>query len=148
MRDEKLNDYFQVRRHSLGVKSIYTKPQDLCIKQSIEVLRKNEILFVQLDQHFGASGSVKVNFFNQAASTATGPVILSLRTEAVILPLFIIRQSDDTHKIVVEEPFLLEKFEDYNKTLQINIQRITDIIEKYIRKYPAEWGWIHRRWKK
>jgi KDO2-lipid IV(A) lauroyltransferase len=27
------------------------------------------------------------------------------------------------------------------------VQRLTSIIESYIRRYPAEWGWIHRRWK-
>ncbi|MEW5758865.1 MAG: hypothetical protein AB1755_05315 [Candidatus Omnitrophota bacterium] len=148
MRDERVNNYFEIRRNALAVKSIYTKPQDLCIKQSIEVLRKNEILFVQLDQHFGSSGAVTVNFFNQPAQTATGPIILSLRTDAIILPLFIVRRSDDTHSVIIEQPFILEKFDDYNKTLQVNIQRITEIIEKYIRQYPAEWGWIHRRWKK
>jgi KDO2-lipid IV(A) lauroyltransferase len=33
------------------------------------------------------------------------------------------------------------------ETIEANIARITKIIEGYIRKYPEEWGWIHRRWK-
>lgn len=147
MRDEKINEYFEIRRHNLSVNSIYTKPQDVCIKQSIDALRRNEVLFVQLDQHFGASGAVKVNFFNRQAQTATGPLILALRTDAVILPLFIIRLANGKHKVIIEKPFIIERFDDYNKMLEVNIQKITDIIERYIIKYPAEWGWIHRRWK-
>jgi len=34
-----------------------------------------------------------------------------------------------------------------DETILINIQRLTVVIEAYIRKYPQEWGWIHRRWK-
>jgi lauroyl/myristoyl acyltransferase len=27
------------------------------------------------------------------------------------------------------------------------VQKLTSLIEIYVRKYPAEWSWIHRRWK-
>jgi KDO2-lipid IV(A) lauroyltransferase len=47
----------------------------------------------------------------------------------------------------VEPPLILEKGKDAKETVVLNTQKITDVIEFYIRKYPAEWGWIHRRWK-
>jgi len=50
-----------------------------------------------------------VDFFGRKAATATGPVILAMRTGAAILPCFIIRQPDDTHKIIFEPPFELEE---------------------------------------
>ena len=88
-----------------------------------------------------------VNFLGRRAATATGPVILAQRTGATLLPCFIIRQPDDRHQLVFESPLKLEQGKDSRETVMINIQKITGIIESYIRRYPAEWGWIHRRWK-
>ena len=42
---------------------------------------------------------------------------------------------------------MLEEKGDDKETIFINTARITQIIETYIRHYPQEWGWMHRRWK-
>ena len=88
-----------------------------------------------------------MEFFGRKAATATGPVILAQRTKAAILPCFIVRQKDDTQKIIFEQPLELQLGSTEKETIILNIQRLTSIIETYIRRYPAEWGWIHRRWK-
>jgi KDO2-lipid IV(A) lauroyltransferase len=74
-------------------------------------------------------------------------VVLAQRTKATLLPCFILRQPDDTHKIIFEPALDLKEGKDSRETILINIQRLTGIIESYIRRYPVEWGWIHRRWK-
>jgi KDO2-lipid IV(A) lauroyltransferase len=74
-------------------------------------------------------------------------VVFALRTGAPILPMFIVREQGDRHRIIIEPPLELEKFEDDQQTLRVNITKITDLIEKYVRRYPHEWGWMHRRWK-
>ncbi len=147
MRDEKAESLFFKKRTQMGIKTIYSKPQKECVENSIRSLRNNEILFIPIDQNFGSGGGVFVNFFGRQAATATGPVVLSLRTKAALLPAFIVRQPDDTHRIIFEPEMELQEEKDYQQPLLVNIQRLTDIIERYIRQYPAEWGWIHRRWK-
>lgn len=146
MRDDRVDDFLGERMHRAGVQSIYTTPRPACVENSLRSLRNNELLFIQLDQNFGTSG-IFVNFFGRQAATATGPVVLALRTEAPIVPLFIVRQGDNRHKIFIEPEVMVEKKDTQEETLQFNIQKITSVIESYIRKYPAEWGWIHRRWK-
>lgn len=146
MRDERTEKFFLVRRIRLGIKTIYTQPRKVCVENSLRVLRNNELLFFLLDQNFGTAG-VFVDFFGRKAATATGPVILAKRTQAKILPCFIIRQKDDTLKIIFEPALELERGNNGEKAVVNNVQRITNIIESYIRKYPAEWSWIHRRWK-
>jgi len=130
----------------VGIKTIYSQPRKACVENSIRTLRNNELLFIPIDQNFG-TGGVFVDFFGKKAATATGPVVLALRTKAAVIPCFIVRQKDDTHKIIFEESLNLEEGRTFQETIIINIQKLTDIIESYIRKYPAEWGWIHRRWK-
>ena len=146
MRDERAEKFFTAKRAQVGIKTIYSQPRKACVENSIRTLRNNELLFIPMDQNFG-TGGVFVNFFGKKAATATGPVVLALRTKAAIIPSFIVRQKDDTHKIIFEEPLNLEEGRTFQETVIINIQRLTDIIESYIRRYPAEWGWIHRRWK-
>ena len=88
-----------------------------------------------------------MDFFGRQAATATGPIVLAMRAKAAILPCFILRQSDDTHKIVFEPEFQIVEGKTHEETILLNIQKLTSIIESYIRRYPAEWSWIHRRWK-
>jgi len=111
------------------------------------VLRQNELLFIPLDQNFGNGGGVFVDFFGQKAATATGPVVFAMRTKAPIVPMFVIRQKDDTHKIMIEPPLKLEELTDDKEMIQRNTAKITQVIERYIRQYPQEWSWMHRRWK-
>jgi KDO2-lipid IV(A) lauroyltransferase len=146
MRDVRAEKFFMAKRTKVGIKTIYSQPRKVCVEQSLRTLRNNELLFIPLDQNFG-TGGVFVDFFGRQAATATGPVVFALRTGASILPCFIVRQKDDTHKIIFEPLLELEKGRDFQETVIINIQKLTNIIESYIRKYPAEWGWIHRRWK-
>ncbi|MDD9973489.1 MAG: lipid A biosynthesis acyltransferase, partial [Candidatus Poribacteria bacterium] len=64
-----------------------------------------------------------------------------------ILPTFIIRQPDGSHRAIIEPPLALKRTDTKEKDLVINTQRFTKIIESYIRQYPAQWIWMHRRWK-
>ena len=146
-RDKELEAFLCRKRTELNVNTVYALPRQKCVSQSISALRNNGVLFVPLDQNFGNGKGVYVDFFGQKAATATGPVVFALRTKAVILPMFIIRQSDNRHKIVIEPPVEVEIHENEDKTIAGNISKITKLIESYIRKYPHEWGWMHRRWK-
>jgi KDO2-lipid IV(A) lauroyltransferase len=146
MHDARVERIFFKKREKYGVRTIYSQPRNECVNNTIAALRNNELIFIPIDQNFG-TGGVFVNFFGRQAATATGPVVLAQRTKAALIPCFILRQPEDRHKIIFEPELELKEGKDPRDTVLINIQRLTDIIEAYIRKYPAEWGWIHRRWK-
>jgi KDO2-lipid IV(A) lauroyltransferase len=146
MRDMRIEKIFLEKRQRLGIRTIYSQPRNTCVHNTISSLRDNEVVFIPIDQNFG-TGGVFVDFFGRKAATATGPVVLAQRTKAALLPCFIIRQKDDTHRIVFEKPLGLAEGKGAEETITINIQRLTNIIETYIREYPAEWSWVHRRWK-
>ena len=146
MRDERVEQFFLAKRNRLNIKTIYSQPRKACVDESIRALRENWFLFIPIDQNFG-TGGVFVEFFGSQAATATGPVVLAKRTGASLVPCFIVRQPDDTHKIIFEPALDLIDAGSDEETAVINIQKLTGVIESYIRRYPAEWGWIHRRWK-
>lgn len=146
-RDQLIEKYFLQQRTKRNINTIYSLPRRQCVDTCLKVLRQNELLFIPLDQNFGSKGGVFVDFFGRKAATATGPVIFARRTKSPVVPMFIIRMKNDTHKIIIEPPFTIEEQDDEKETIRVNITRITKIIENYIRKYPEEWGWMHRRWK-
>jgi KDO2-lipid IV(A) lauroyltransferase len=147
-RDEIIEKDFQASRSRLGLKTVHSYPREACVIQSLKALRDKELLVVLMDQNTGSKSGVYVNFFGQKAGTATGPIIFAMRTGAPLLPIFTLRQGDsDTHIVVIEKHFYLEQKANDEETIQYNVQKLTNIIEGYIRKYPTEWGWMHRRWK-
>lgn len=148
-RDQVLEEYLLQKRIEIGLKTVYAVPRKECVSNSLKVLRNNELLFIPLDQNFGSDGGVFVDFFGQKAATATGPIIFASRTKAPILPMFIVRQSQkgNQHKIIIEAPLILEERASEEEMILVNTAKITRLIEQYIRRYPHEWGWMHRRWK-
>jgi KDO2-lipid IV(A) lauroyltransferase len=146
MRDPRAEKMFYQTRNRYKIKTIYSQPRKECVDATIRCLRSNAVVFIPLDQNFG-TGGIFVDFFGQKAATATGPVILAQRTGAALLPAFIVRQPDDTHHVFIEPPIQLAHGQSPKATVAVNIQKLTCIIESYIRRYPAEWGWVHRRWK-
>jgi len=146
LKEGRVEDIFEVEKARIGIETILSIPRRACVEGAIRSLRNNRALLIPLDQNFGTAG-VFVDFFGAKAATATGPVVLAQRTGAAILPCFIIRQENDTHEIIFEPAIKLEKGKDEQETILVNIQKITAIIESYIRKYPSQWSWIHRRWK-
>jgi len=148
VRDEKWEEYISDFRQERGIKTIYDLPARKCVVDCIRALRNNEVLYILLDQNYGGAGRIFVDFFGEPAATATGPVIFAERTGAIILPLFMQSEADQRHKLVIEPPFEIERFEDDERTIDHNIARLTKIIEAKVRERPHEWGgWMHKRWK-
>lgn len=146
LKNREIEKIFLPEARRIGLTPIYSIPRQACVQEALKTLRRNEILFIPVDQNFG-TGGIYVDFFNRKAATATGPIVFAERTGAAIVPCFIIRNPDDTHTIKIEPVVKLDRGADYQEYLHAALQKITGIIERFIRAYPQEWTWIHRRWK-
>ncbi|MFH1625869.1 MAG: lysophospholipid acyltransferase family protein [Pseudomonadota bacterium] len=146
-RQEGLARYLEGLRNKAGMGSIPDKPPRVCVEQSLRWLKKNGILFLQIDLNV-ISGGVYVEFFGRIVPTFKGPVVLAMRTGAAILPVFILGENGNRHKVIIEPPLELELTGDKERDIFINLTRLSKIVESYIRKYPDEWWWIHQRWRK
>ena len=109
-------------------------------------LRAGECLGILPDQDVDSVDGVFVDFFGRPAYTPVGPVALALVSGAVILPSYTVREGG-RHKILIEEPLELVRTGDRQRDLVENTQRWSRITESYIRQYPDQWVWMHRRWK-
>ena len=143
LRSPRLNALVSRYRQKAGYATI---DRDTGIRQALQCLRRNELLGIVADVDTTVSG-VFVDFFGRRAYTPYSPVAIALKTGATILPTFIIRQPDGSHRAIIEPPLALKRTDTKEKDLVINTQKFTKIIESYIRQYPAQWIWMHRRWK-
>ena len=143
LRSPRLNALVSSYRERAGYATI---DRDTGIRHALRCLKRNELLGIVADVDTSVSG-VFVDFFGQPAYTPYSPVAIALKTGAAILPTFIVRQSDGSHRAIIEPPLVLQRTDVKEKDLVTNTQKFTKIIESYIRQYPTQWIWMHRRWK-
>ncbi len=90
-----------------------------------------------------------MTFFGIPANAAAGPISLSLSTGAPVLPMFMVRNQDSiTHTLFIEDPLEMSITGSKENDIQTNVQKYTDVIESYVKRYPAQWAWGHNRWAK
>ena len=111
------------------------------------VLRKGELLGILADLNVQEKEGVFVDFFGVPASTTTSIAKLALATGAAVLPAFAVWDEAKNKYVVHLEPQVeYEKTENTEEDIKILTQKITLVVEKYVRKYPEQWLWIHKRW--
>jgi len=134
-------------RNSLGLFSIADQPRKMCVAKSLASLKRNSILYLQIDQN-ASSQDLWVDFFGWLVPTFRGPVVFSMRTGAPIIPMFMIREDLGHNRLIIRPPFKLDITGDKEKDILQNTAKLTKLIESYIKQYPTQWWWFHRRWKK
>jgi len=129
-----------------GQKVIFNRPIITCMRRCIQVLSRNNVLIIEMDQNFGTEG-LQINFFGKPAMVASGPIKLAISSQAAIVPMFIIRKPNNRHILKIEPQVQMDISGDMEIDVKLNLQKTIDIIESYIRKYPGQWvNWIHKQW--
>lgn len=107
-------------------------------------LKKGHVVGLLVDQDTRGAG-ITVPFFGLPARTPTGPAVLAGRAGAPIVPMAVHRLPDDTHLVTVRPPIrpVGATPEDVEKTTSA----YTAELERFIRRAPAQWVWMHDRWK-
>ena len=89
-----------------------------------------------------------MDFFGIPAATTTAVSPFVLRTGAAVIPGFLIwDQAARKHRLRFDPPITLIETGDPAHDIIENTKRFSAVIESYVRKYPEQWTWIHRRWK-
>jgi len=114
-------------------------------KKLIKHISTNNPLALMIDQRL--SSSIRVPFFNQPATTTTTPAQLSIKHDALLVPVFLKRLKKTNYEFFIEEPLVFKKTNNYEKDI-FNITEIMNKkIEEFIKVDPASWLWSHDRWK-
>jgi KDO2-lipid IV(A) lauroyltransferase len=132
---------------SMGIEPIFDMPRHACIGKSISWLKNKGMLFIQVDQNPLVEAGVPVDFFGFKVPIARGPISLAMRTAAKIVPVFIVRDKNNHHRVIVEEPLTLRLEGNGNHHMRENLEALSKVTEDHIKKYPTLWWWVHQRFK-
>lgn len=141
--DKRLDKILVENREKSGVQNI---PNSASVKEIIRTLKEGNALGVLIDQNSSKVRNVKVNFFGRVVNAPVGPALIALKTGSPIVPLAIVRNSKHTYRIIVGPKLEAEATEDNEKEAVRLTQECTFFLEQIIRKYPAQWVWMHNRW--
>jgi len=72
---------------------------------------------------------------------------MSIQTRAPILPFFMVRKHRGAHFLHVGEPLAIAEEGSLEERIQAGVARYLEVLEGFIRRYPSQWLWLHRRWK-
>lgn len=140
-----LNDMWFDMRARLGTKFIAPRNSSYSI---LKALKSNELVIFVLDQFMGPPIGVKTNFFGHETGTAMGLTVMSKRTQAPVIPIYMKWNEDGSHTLTCLPPVEFEEKSKNDETLVFMTQKYSDKIEEIIKKHPDQWMWVHRRWKK
>ena len=111
----------------------------------VRSLRNNEVIGMVVDQ--GGRDGTLVPFFGRNASMSVGAIRMGLKWGVPICFSVIHREPDGRHKMIVHKPLELINTGNPEKDIPANLNRITRIMEDYIRRYPSEYMWFYKIWK-
>lgn len=113
------------------------------MRKLIRNLRKGHIVWYAPDQDYGKHRSIFAPFFGIEAATVPGTSKLARLTDCAVIPFAHYREEGGRYRLVVHPP--LENFptdDERADATQVNAK-----IEEMIRVEPAEYMWVHRRFK-
>lgn len=109
-------------------------------------LKKGRPVGMLMDQGVDWYDGVFVDFFNRPAATNISMAVLALKSEAPVVPFFLIRKPNGFHAVLGPELPLI-KTGDRSRDIEANTRLYTKVIEFYARRYPEQWFWVHHRWQ-
>jgi KDO2-lipid IV(A) lauroyltransferase len=116
------------------------------IRKVMRELAANRGVALLIDQHLHSSDAVYVDFFNRPAATTSALAALAIRTGAPVIPVFALPMPGGRYRFIYERPVPPPKEESADAVREFT-QRCTDVLEMYVRRDPALWLWMHRRWR-
>ena len=142
--NELVENYVDNLRTKFGTVTLGKKE---AARKMYRLLDDGQILGILADLNAQLHDGVFVDFFGVPAATTMSIAKLALKTNPIILPAFAVWEEEKQKYVVYLEPPIEYKNTGDAKADILDItQKLTNSVEKYVRKYPEQWLWIHKRW--
>jgi len=143
LRNPYFNDFVNRTRKKYGIKIIY---KSKTMRPVLKALKNNETVVMLIDQDAGKDGII-IPFLNKDASAFTGYARLAQLYDTPMVWGAALRIDDYKSRFVFEPYILPSTFQKEREPIKTIVQYFNKRLECYIRDYPDQWFWVHRRWK-
>ncbi len=111
-------------------------------------MRRGETVGILMDTNMTPPQGSFVDFFGHSACTGTGLARIAMKTGARVLPGFLLwEEAAQQYVLRFGAPLCVAATGDVEADAVANTALFTRVIEDYVRQYPDQWLWVHRRWK-
>jgi len=138
-----LNERLVEMREKMGAKILY---RDSSMRAMLRCLQNNEFLGILPDQDVRRIQGIFVDFFGRPAYTPVGPALLAIASGAPIIMARDIRKGN-RHLIAGDPPIYADRKAPREEEVRRLVTLYTKRLEEFIREYPSQWVWTHRRWR-
>jgi KDO2-lipid IV(A) lauroyltransferase len=114
----------------------------------LTAMHRGETVGILMDTNMTPPQGVFVPYFGVEACTATALARVALKSGAAVLPGFLVWEAAEKKYVLrFGEALELVRSGDAAEDIVANTANFTATIEAYVRRYPEQWLWVHRRWK-
>ena len=136
--DKKVDRLLNDLRENVGLKIL---ARGNALKSSLKSIKQKEVLAIMADYH-GGGETINLPFLESTIDFPVAPLYLAYRSNVPVLPLFVVRQADDTHLLCFEKPLQKGIIPDGKADFEHFVGQFVALIEKYIRRAPTQWAWM------
>ena len=144
MQNPLFDRYLTETRSQIGMVVVHDAD---AVRRTPRSLRDNRAVAFLADQGVLGLASTFVPFFGRPAKTPRGPAVFALRLEVPVVFGVAVRQPTGKYRLVFE-PVLVEDTGDRDRDVDAIVARYTATLERWVRRYPEQYFWHHRRWRR
>ena len=137
-------DYLNANRAKLGIDVVHDSG---AVRHMTRSLREGRFVCLLADQGVLGLASSFVPFFGRPAKTPRGFAVFALRFEVEAVFMDLLRLPNGKFRAVFE-PIRIERTGDRERDIDAMVARYSQILEKWVREYPEQYFWQHKRWKR
>ncbi|MEO5817423.1 MAG: lysophospholipid acyltransferase family protein [Gemmatimonadaceae bacterium] len=143
MQNPMFEKYLTDTREKLSVHVIHDSD---AVKRVPRALRNNGVVAFLFDQGAAGLASTWVPFFGRYAKTPRGPAVFALRLNTPVIFTCAVRAPNGKYSMQFEE-VVVPRTGEREHDVDAIVGAYTDTLERWVRKYPEQYFWHHRRWK-
>ncbi len=130
-------------RERFGVKVVF---DESAVRHTPRSVRANRVVGFLSDQGVLGLASTFVPFFSRLAKTPRGPAVFALRLQVPVVFTVAVRQPSGKYRLIVEPIEVVHSGDREADTIAV-VAHYTARLEHWVRQYPEQYFWQHRRWK-
>jgi len=138
-----LNTIVEKMRMGYGNKVIYSKA---ALRPILSVIKSKGVIGMLADQAVFEENGALIEFLGRKAWANKAPVVIAQKTGVPVIPVFGYRKNG-RHILTFHPEFTLGS-DRSEEGVRNDVQEVARYLEEFICAHPAEWYWVHRRWKR
>ena len=144
MKNPLFDQYLTATRSRIGMHVVHDAD---AVRRTPRSLRDGRAVAFLADQGVLGLASTFVPFFGRPAKTPRGPAVFALRLDVPVVFGVAVRQPSGKYRLVFE-PIPVEDTGDRDRDVDTIVARYTATLERWVRRYPEQYFWHHRRWRR